>query len=153
MFPQHPLYGELDSLVKAWPGHLSANTRKRAVFFVFGILLAGTVVVRVIATRQTNLIFEPQRTQRTSKTTRLSAFMPHAQSLCPLCPLRFFAGLIADRYHAFPEPGITRRNRAGWTRKIFNASSHLLHIYPLWLEQRTDRTRERRAGAINRREP
>ncbi len=24
--------------------------------------------------------------------------MPHAQSLRPLCPLRFFAGLIADRY-------------------------------------------------------
>jgi hypothetical protein len=38
-------------------------------------------------------------------------------------------------------------------RKIFNASSQLLHICPLWLEQRIDCTRERRAGALNRKEP
>jgi len=52
MFPQHPLYREVGTIVQPCLSHLPAPTRTRVVFFLFGILLAGTIVLRVIATRQ-----------------------------------------------------------------------------------------------------
>jgi len=52
MFPCHPLYREIDTVVYASLSRLPAPTQKRVLFFVCGILLAGTIVLRRMATRQ-----------------------------------------------------------------------------------------------------